>query len=578
LDNVKVPITQSSKEDKMDIIYKSISESNRSMYLYYPPGPNRTAFKRCSITVLRDGDDEASVHKLLFETGLTRLAENDDVILSFPNPLNGRWNSDLSGEDVAAFNKFQDAMIRPDDRPFEFSPNGFPTYESMMSTWHPMNDTKYLIGIGSGADLACTLAANYPENIAAVLCINPTIAELPTNKATFAPMPVHLVNCPDKIRDYFIKANEAEPVEQGNNISIYENKLNPLQRVIDDRLNKELTPELLESVWNELFKKVRRTNTGAHGDCEPRMDIKKASFEIYLDDDRLDGKPHTWFTHVPSGIKKDQTEKVPLLVFFHGGSDNPAEAAEMSKFHELGEKEGFITVYPWGGNKTQWNCNMDESEPDDVGFAVALIKHMIANYPVDEGRVYLSGFSNGAAHAQAVAMVHPELIAGICHINSNWPGRRIGPSDINVEEMKPFSIALEKKKKFDYRMPVWYTYGSREASYPVYRGCTQQHQYDFWKRYNNIEIAPTPERDNPHPCGCGVPGHKYTLLKPSKRHPHHEYDVHSFYSMDKEPLNLYNYVLMRDKGHEVAEMDPALGWAYVKKFRRLPDGGLEIIK
>jgi len=441
-----------------------------------------------------------------------------------------------------------------------------------------MNDTKYLIGIGSGADLACTLAAYYPENIAAVLCINPTITELPTDKATYAPMPARLVNCPDKIRDYFIKANEAESVEQGNNIGIYENKLNPLQRVIDDRAGKELTPELLESAWNELFKKVRRTNTGAHGDCEPRMDIKKADFEIYLDDDRLDGKPHTWFTHVPSGIKKDQTEKVPLLVFFHGGSDNPAEAAEMSKFHELGEKECFITVYPWGGNKTQWNCNMDENEPDDVGFAVALIKYMIANYPVDEGRVYLSGFSNGAAHAQAVAMVHPELIAGICHINSNWPGKRIGPSDINIEEMKPFSIALEKKKKFDYRMPVWYTYGSREASYPVYLGCTQQHQYDFWKRYNNIEIAPTPDRDNPHPCGCGVPGHKYTLLKPSKRHPYHEYDVHSFYSMDKEPLNLYNYVLMRDKGHEVAEMDPALGWAYVKQFRRLPDGGLEIIR
>jgi len=174
-------------------------------------------------------------------------------------------------------------------------------------------------------------------------------------------------------------------------------------------------------------------------------------------------------------------------------------------------------------------------------------------------------------------MLYPELIAAICHINSNWPGRRIGPSELNIEELKPFSIALEKKKKFDYRMPVWYTYGSREASYPVYRGCTQQHQYDFWKRYNNIEIVPTPERDNPHPSGVGVPGHKYTLLKPSRRHPHHEYDVHSFFSMDKEALNLYNYVIMRDKGHEVAEMDPALGWAYVKQFRRLPDGRLEII-
>lgn len=562
----------------MDLIYKRISEINRSMYLYYPQGPNRTAYKRCSITVLRDSDDEASVHKLLFETGLAKLAENDDVILSFPNPVNGCWNADLSGEDVSAFNKFQDAMIRPDDKPFEFGPNGIPTYESMMSTWHPMNDTKYLIGIGSGANLACTLAANYPENIAAVLCINPTISDMPTGKAIFAPMPVHLVNCPDKIRDYFINANEAELAEQKDCISIYENKINPLQRVIDDRLNKELTPALLESVWNGLFKKVRRTNTGAHGDCEPRMDIKKANFEIYLDDDRLDGKPHTWFTHVPSGIKKGQKEKVPLLIFFHGGSDNPAEAAEMSKFHELGQKEGFITVYPWGTNKTSWNCNMDENGPDDVGFAVALIKYMIANYPVDEGRVYLSGFSNGAAQAQTVAMIYPELIAGICHIDSNWPGRRTGPTELNLEELMPFSLALEKKKKFDYRMPVWYTYGSREPSYPVYRGCTQQHQYDFWKRYNNIEIVPTPERDNPHPCGCGVPGQKYTLLKPSKRHPHHEYDVHSFFSMDKEPLNLYNYVLMRDKGHEVAEMDPALGWAYVKQFRRLPDGRLEIIK
>lgn len=33
-------------------------------------------------------------------------------------------------------------------------------------------------------------------------------------------------------------------------------------------------------------------------------------------------------------------------------------------------------------------------------------------------------------------------------------------------------------------------------------------------------------------------------------------------------------VVMRDKGHDVAEMDPALGWNYVKQFRRLPNGEL----
>ena len=31
---------------------------------------------------------------------------------------------------------------------------------------------------------------------------------------------------------------------------------------------------------------------------------------------------------------------------------------------------------------------------------------------------------------------------------------------------------------------------------------------------------------------------------------------------------------MHDKGHEVAEQDARLGWQYVRKYRRLPDGTL----
>jgi hypothetical protein len=137
---------------------------------------------------------------------------------------------------------------------------------------------------------------------------------------------------------------------------------------------------------------------------------------------------------------------------------------------------------------------------------------------------------------------------------------------------------MEKKKSFDYRMPIWYIYGSREPSYPVFRGCSQQNQYDFWKKYNNIEVLPTPERENPHPCGCGVPGQKQEHLVPSKRHPQHAYNVQRFYSRDKEPVNYYNYVAMLGKGHDVAEMDPALGWAYVKQFCRLPDGNVKILR
>lgn len=249
----------------------------------------------------------------------------------------------------------------------------------------------------------------------------------------------------------------------------------------------------------------------------------------------------------------------------------------MSKFHELGEKEGFITVYPWGTNKTQWNSVMDPQEPDDVGFAVALIRYMLKHYPVDPERVYLSGFSNGAAHAQVVAMLYPELIAAICHIDSNWPGLRGKPCEVDYQEVTPMRLALEKKKEYDYRMPVWYTYGTREMSYPVYQKCSQQHQYDFWKPYNNIEALPTPPQEEPDHCGCGVPGQVQERLRPSARHPHHFYDVQRFYTKDENHWNLYNYVMMHDKGHDVAQMDPTLGWEYVKQFRRLPDGSLGIL-
>lgn len=567
----------------MKLVYKTIEENNRGMYLYYPQGPIHNAFKRCSITILQEADDEASVLKLLNETGLSELADQQQLILAFPNPVNKHWNADLNSviDDVSAFHAFQTAMLNPSDKPLEFLPNGVPTHDTMLNTWHVMNDARYLIGIGSGADLACTLAACCPDNIAAALCINGKLSEEAQKHAVHAPIPVSLVNCSKTTLDYFVAANAAELFDDNENRKIYKNRKNPLQCVVSTLESGELTGELVRKVWDRMFREVRRSNSSPFGDCEPRMDWKDAGFEFFLEDYRLEEEiktAHSWFTHVPTSVKENPEKKVPLLMFFHGGSDNPAEAAEMCKFHELGEKEGFITVYPWGTNRTQWNCNMLENEADDVGFAISLIQYVLANYPVDETRIYLSGFSNGAAQAQVVAMTHPELIAAICHIDANWPGDRVGVTEVRYEKVTPFYLAMEKKKHFDYRMPVWYIYGSKEPSYPVYRGCTQQHQYDFWKKYNNIEVLPTPERENPHPCGCGVPGQKYEYLVPSKRHPQHAYDVQRFYSRDEEPVNYYNYVAMLGKGHDIAEMDAALGWAYVKQFYRLPDGNVKILK
>jgi poly(3-hydroxybutyrate) depolymerase len=561
-------------EITMKLIKKTLEKYNRSMYLYFPEGSPRSAFKRACITILREENTEESV-KALLQNGLTAFAEKNNLILAFPNPTKQGWNynkEEYRENDIEVLLAMQDVIgfVRELEPAVPYQ--GIPTYEMMMSTWHPMNDTKYIIGLGMGASMAYTLVTCAPDNIAAIWGIGGVLSEKVMEKALWEVMPAYLSEVHPRVANYFKKANAVS--EEPETDGFYRNKVNPLQcvKVTEERL--DITQ--IDKIWEELFVKVRRPNTGAHGDIEPRMVLSEAGFEFFEEDDRLqDGKKHTWFTHVPASVKTEPGKKAPLMVFMHGGSDNPEEAAEMSKFHEIGEKEGFITVYPWATNKAAWNMQLMElggMNKDDDSYIIALIDYMIANYPVDGQRVYLSGFSNGAGMAQTVGMLHPDKIAAICHIDSNWPGNRMGPSDFDPELEKPFNIALEKQKKFPYRMPVWYTYGTREPSYPIYEKCSQQHQYDFWKRYNNVGIKPTPGKEEPHPCGCGVPGDRTEILTPCTLHPKHQYDVQRFYTKDEGHENLYNFVIMRDKGHEVARMDPELGWNYVKQFRRNPDG------
>lgn len=395
-----------------------------------------------------------------------------------------------------------------------------------------MNDTRYYVGIGVGCEVACQVAKELPIEVAAVLGVD---AELITGEQALEEVGI------------------------------------PFMQV------KGLTD--FASCYKDFMKPIRRMNTGTNGDTAPRMDFDKVKFDAYIEDTRLSDKmAHTWFVHCPEKLKN--TGKAPVMIFFHGGSDSPMEAAEMSKFHELGEKEGFITVYPWGSDRASWNCNYTENGFDDVAYVKALIAWLKENYPVDEGRVYVSGFSNGAAMAQIYAMEYPEEIAAVCHIDSNWPGHRLGLAKIEMTDVEAFRRGLLKKETYDYRMPVWYTYGTREPSFPVYKGCSQQLQYDFWKAYNHIPLEVTPELENPHPCGCGVPGTVCEDLYPSAEYPHHRYQVNRFYengSKENGNLNLYNYVVMHDKGHDVAPMDPVLAWEYVKQFRRKEDGSLMII-
>lgn len=567
----------------MSLVFKKLSNSERSMYIYYPDYPMHNPYKLSSMTVLREDDKKESVEALL-ETGLAKLAEEYKLVLCFPNSAQGGWNYTLDSDkedDLTAISQMQDSMNKEVDTSMTFNHLGIPTLESMLSAWHLMFDTRYLCGIGEGASMAYTFAACKPDAVAGLFGIGGSLSEAAIKQSVKAPMHAVLLGADKGVSEYFVEANGAEAVD-GEEVSgcelqwnYYRNPINKLQSITVSEQSTPVTEELLQYMWQQHFAKVRRMNTGAHGDVTARTDLQKG-FEWFIEDCAVDGTPHTWLVHTPESVAANPDKKVPLMIFMHGGSDNPEEAAEMSKFHEIGEKEGFITVYPWGTNRAGWNSNMFPDEEDDTTYVCKLIDYLVEHHPIDAGRVYLSGFSNGAGMAQVVAMVCPGKIAAICPIDANWPGTRVGASKVDYRDVIPMAIALQKN--YDYRMPVWYTYGTREPSYPVYEGCSQQHQYDFWKLFNNIEVKFTPPQDNPHPCGCGVEGDVVEHPYPSEIYPHHHYSIQRFMSEDEGAENLYNYVIMHDKGHEVAPMDPVLGWEYVKQFRRNADGSVDRVE
>jgi len=132
--------------------------------------------------------------------------------------------------------------------------------------------------------------------------------------------------------------------------------------------------------------------------------------------------------------------------------------------------------------------------------------------------------------------------------------------------------ALERQKEKRYTLPVMYFYGTRESEYPIKKGCNQEYNYNFWKEFNNIPIEPTV--DDLEPDAVGVPGKKIVELRPCAEHPDHRFTQHIFYTNDPEPKDYYNFVLMHGKAHDVHPSEGEIGWRFVSRFSRNPDGSL----
>ncbi|HTQ17329.1 alpha/beta hydrolase family esterase [Mycobacterium sp.] len=111
------------------------------------------------------------------------------------------------------------------------------------------------------------------------------------------------------------------------------------------------------------------------------------------------GASRTFNLYRPQGLNGP----VPLVVMLHGGFGNGAQAERA--YHWDAEADGghFLVAYP-DGIMRAWNAGSCCGEPqrsnvDDVGFLTAMVSAIEQEIPIDPGRVYVTGMSNGAMMA-----------------------------------------------------------------------------------------------------------------------------------------------------------------------------------
>ena len=134
-----------------------------------------------------------------------------------------------------------------------------------------------------------------------------------------------------------------------------------------------------------------------------------------------------YITHVPDSVTQDSN--APLIVELHGWAGSAFETRALTEITQLADEVGAIVVHAegiivdnttldMGGNEESWNagyCCGDSLyyEIDDVDYLRTVIARTVENFPVDEQRIYITGWSNGCMMAQRMALQASDLIAAV---------------------------------------------------------------------------------------------------------------------------------------------------------------------
>ncbi len=125
-----------------------------------------------------------------------------------------------------------------------------------------------------------------------------------------------------------------------------------------------------------------------------------------------DGLPRTYLQHVPPVY--DGRHPVPVVVDLHGYGEGSAIESQLTGFGAYGDTNGFVTVTPQGrGPNPFWDSSFGSP---DVRFVGDLLDHVERTLCIDQRRIYVTGYSNGAFLTSSVACVYANRVAAVAPV------------------------------------------------------------------------------------------------------------------------------------------------------------------
>ena len=112
----------------------------------------------------------------------------------------------------------------------------------------------------------------------------------------------------------------------------------------------------------------------------------------------FDGQEREYITYIPLGY--DTTTPFPVLFSFHGGAGYASDFIQTNDMRSIADTANFIAVYPQAaidpdGGTTSW-IHKAPTDHDDIFFVEAIIDAMSLEYMIDQSRIYVCGYSEGA--------------------------------------------------------------------------------------------------------------------------------------------------------------------------------------